>query len=188
MKITAYIGLGANLNGPATQVEYALAELDRIPSTRLVARSSLYATAPVGYVDQPDFINAVAQLETALAPRALLAALLDIEQRHGRERSFRNAPRTLDLDLLLYGAAHFHEDHLTLPHPRMTERAFVLLPLIEIAPELTIPGRGRAANWIASCADQSVVVDALASVQPRPPLHGESVAPINLPKHAVTGL
>lgn len=175
MKIMAYIGLGANLNDPAQQVAYAFSELDRIPTTRLVARSSLYATAPVGYLDQPDFINAVAQVETALAPRSLLAALLDIEQRHGRERSFRNAPRTLDLDLLLYGAAHFHEDHLTLPHPRMTERAFVLLPLVEIAPELTIPGRGRAADWIASCAEQSVVVDASASVQPRPPLHGESV-------------
>jgi 2-amino-4-hydroxy-6-hydroxymethyldihydropteridine diphosphokinase len=110
----------------------------------------------VGYVDQPDFINAVAQVETSLAPRALLAALLDIEHRHGRERSFRNAPRTLDLDLLLYGSAHFHEDGLTLPHPRMTERGFVLLPLLEIAPDTTIPGRGRAVDWLDACADQSV--------------------------------
>ncbi len=179
MHITAYIGLGANLNGPAAQVEYAFAELDRIASTRLVARSSLYATAPVGYIDQPDFINAVAQVETTLAPRALLAALLEIEQRHGRERSFRNAPRTLDLDLLLYGAAHFHEDHLTLPHPRMTKRAFVLLPLIEIAPELTIPGHGRAADWLAACANQSVVPINLAPINP---------TPINLLKHAVAGL
>lgn len=157
MHVTAYIGLGANLNDPAAQVEYAFAELDRLPGTRLVARSSLYASAPVGYIDQPDFINAVAQVETALAPRALLDALLNIEQRHGRERSFRNAPRTLDLDLLLFGAAHFHEDQLTLPHPRMTERAFVLLPLTEIAPEITIPGCGRAGDWIASCASQKVV-------------------------------
>ena len=88
----------------------------------------------------------------------MLAALLDIEHRHGRERSFRNAPRTLDLDLLLYGAAHFHEDHLTLPHPRMTERAFVLLPLTEIAPDIAIPGQGRAADWIAACANQSVAL------------------------------
>jgi 2-amino-4-hydroxy-6-hydroxymethyldihydropteridine diphosphokinase len=110
----------------------------------------------VGYVDQPDFINAVAQVETSLAPRALLAALLDIEHRHGRERSFRNAPRTLDLDLLLYGSAHFHEDGLTLPHPRMTERAFVLRPLLEIAPDAQIPGHGRAADWLAACADQRV--------------------------------
>lgn len=156
MSIHAYIGLGANLNDPAAQIVQAFDELDRIAGTRLVARSSLYASAPVGYVDQPDFINAVAQLKTTLAPRALLTALLEIEQRHGRERVFRNAPRTLDLDLLLYGAAHFHEDHLSLPHPRLTERAFVLLPLTEIAPELVIPGKGRASDWIASCADQNV--------------------------------
>ena len=168
MEVSAYIGLGANLDDPAAQVAYAFTELDRLPGTRLVVRSSLYASAPVGYVDQPDFINAVAQLKTTLAPRALLTALLDIEQRHGRARSFRNAPRTLDLDLLLYGAAHFHEDQLTLPHPRMTERAFVLLPLTEIAPEITIPGHGRAADWIAACADQCVT-------------------PINLPQHAVAG-
>ena len=158
MTILTTIGLGANLNEPAAQVEYALAELDRLPSTRLLAHSSLYASAPVGYVDQPDFINAVAQVETTLAPRALLAALLDIEHRHCRERSFRNAPRTLDLDLLLYGNAHFHEEGLTLPHPRMHERGFVLLPLLEIAPDTLIPGRGRAADWLAGCAGQSVAV------------------------------
>ena len=157
MKVIATIGLGANLDDPAAQVEYALTELDRLPGTRLVARSSLYASAPVGYVDQPDFINAVAQVETGLAPRALLAALLDIEHRHGRERSFRNAPRTLDLDLLLYGDAHFHEDGLTLPHPRMHERGFVLLPLMEIAPDTAIPGRGRSADWLAACDDQQVI-------------------------------
>ena len=156
MNVIASIGLGANLNDPAAQVEYALAELDRLPGTRLIARSSLYASAPVGYVDQPDFINAVAQVETSLAPRALLAALLDIEHRHGRERSYRNAPRTLDLDLLLYGNAHFHEEALTLPHPRMCERGFVLLPLLEIAPDTVIPGRGPAADWLAGCVDQAV--------------------------------
>jgi len=158
MKVVATIGLGANLDDPAAQVEYALAELNRLPGIRLLARSNLYASAPVGYVDQPDFINAVARVETTLAPRALLAVLLDIEHRHGRERSFRNAPRTLDLDLLLYGNAHFHEDGLTLPHPRMTARAFVLLPLLEIAPDAVIPGRGRAADWLAACADQQVTV------------------------------
>jgi len=158
MNVIATIGLGANLNDPAAQVEYALAELGRLPGTRLIARSSLYASAPVGYVDQPDFINAVAQVETSLAPRALLLALLDIEHRHGRERSFRNAPRTLDLDLLLYGDAHFHEEALTLPHPRMCERGFVLLPLLEIAPDTVIPGRGRAADWLSACADQHVAV------------------------------
>jgi 2-amino-4-hydroxy-6-hydroxymethyldihydropteridine diphosphokinase len=158
VNVVAAIGLGANLNDPAAQVEYALAELDRLPGTRLLARSSLYASAPVGYVDQPDFINAVAQVETTLAPRALLAALLDIEHRHGRERSFRNAPRTLDLDLLLYGNAHFHEEGLTLPHPRMSARAFVLLPLLEIAPDTVIPGHGRADGWLAGCSDQNVTV------------------------------
>lgn len=162
MNVLATVGLGANLNDPAAQVEYALAELDRLPGTRLVARSALYASAPVGYVDQPDFVNAVAQVETALAPRALLAALLDIEHRHGRERSFRNAPRTLDLDLLLYGDARFHEDGLSLPHPRMHQRAFVLLPLVEIAPGTRIPGAGRAVDHLAACADQSVM--------PLPPL------------------
>lgn len=156
MKIVATIGLGANLDNPAAQVEYALTELDRLPDTRLIARSPLYASAPVGYVDQPDFINAVAQVETGLAPRALLAALLDIEHRHGRERSFRNAPRTLDLDLLLYGGAHFHEPGLALPHPRMHERAFVLRPLTDIAPDTVIPGRGRAADWLAGVADQII--------------------------------
>ena len=156
MNVLATLGLGANLNDPAAQVEYALDELDRLPVTRLVARSSLYASAPVGHVDQPDFVNAVAQVETALSPRALLAALLDIEHRHGRTRSFRNAPRTLDLDLLLYGDARFHEDGLTLPHPRMHERAFVLQPLLEIAPDVTIPGRGRASDWRAVCHDQAV--------------------------------
>ncbi len=156
MKIVATIGLGANLNDPAGQVEYALAELDRLPVTRLLVRSRLYASAPVGYVDQPDFINAVAQVETELPPRTLLGALFEIEHRHGRERSFRNAPRTLDLDLLLYGAAHFHEEGLTLPHPRMHERAFVLHPLLEIAPATLIPGRGHAADWLAGCAGQSV--------------------------------
>lgn len=156
MKVLATVGLGANLNDPAAQVEYALAELDRLPGTRLLRRSSLYASAPVGYLDQPDFVNAVAQVETTLAPRALLAALLDIEHRHGRERSFRNAPRTLDLDLLLYGDAHFHEEGLSLPHPRMTERAFVLRPLLDIAPATIIPGRGRAADWLQHCAAQPV--------------------------------
>jgi 2-amino-4-hydroxy-6-hydroxymethyldihydropteridine diphosphokinase len=156
VSVIATIGLGANLNDPAAQVEYALAELDRLPGTRLVAHSSLYASAPVGYVDQPDFINAVAQVETALAPRALLAALLDIEHRHGRERSFRNAPRTLDLDLLLYGQRQCREPALILPHPRLHTRAFVLRPLLEIAPHITAPGLGPLAGWLDSARDQRV--------------------------------
>ena len=156
MKVTGYIGLGANLDDPAAQVEFALGELARLPHTLLAARSSLYVSAPVGYDQQPDFINAVAKLETGLSPRALLAALLDIEHRHGRERTFRNAPRTLDLDLLLYGDAHFHEPGLELPHPRMHQRAFVLEPLMEIAPDLHIPGHGSAKTQFVHCADQPI--------------------------------
>lgn len=156
MTVTAYIGLGANLDDPAAQVELAMDELARLPQSRLAARSSLFASAPVGYAEQPDFINAVAALETGLSPRALLDAMLGIEHHHGRNRTFRNAPRTLDLDLLLYGEAHFHEENLTLPHPRMHERAFVLLPLLEIAPGLVIPGQGAAAALLALCGSQSV--------------------------------
>ena len=156
MMVTAYIGLGANLEDPATQVERAMEELTRVPDSRLSARSSLYASAPVGYAEQPDFINAVAALETRLSPRALLEAMLDIEHTHGRNRTFRNAPRTLDLDLLLYGAAHFHEENLTLPHPRMHERAFVLLPLLEISPGLKIPGHGEVSLLLSLCGNQLV--------------------------------
>ena len=140
MSVHAYIGLGANLGDAAGTVRAAMAALDQLPQTRLLAGSSLYRSAPVGYLDQPDFINAVAAIETDLAPHALLDGLLALEQTHGRERSFRNAPRTLDMDLLLYGEALLHDDRLTVPHPRMIERAFVLLPLLEIAPELTLPG------------------------------------------------
>ena len=156
MNVTAYIGLGANLDDPAAQVGYAFDELARLPESHLAARSSLYVSAPVGYDQQPDFINAVAMLETRLSPRALLAALLDIEHRHGRERTFRNAPRTLDLDLLLYGGARFHEPGLELPHPRMHQRAFVLEPLMEIAPDLDIPGHGPARASLALCGDQQI--------------------------------
>lgn len=154
--ITAYIGLGANLDDPAGQIERAMQELAKLPESRLVGRSSLYVSAPVGYAAQPDFINAAASLETRLSPRALLDTLLDIEHRHGRNRSFRNAPRTLDLDLLMYGDAQFHEEGLTLPHPRMQDRAFVLMPLLEISPALHIPGHGRADALLGLCAGQDI--------------------------------
>ena len=135
----AFVGLGSNLQDPVRQVESAFDELDRLPHTRVVKRSSLYRTAPVGHAEQPDFVNAVAQLETALPADRLLDELQAIEARHGRVRSFRNAPRTLDLDLLLYGKLVLSTERLTLPHPRMRERAFVLDPLREIAPDLEIP-------------------------------------------------
>ncbi len=136
----AFIGLGANLEQPIEQVTQAIQELDAIARTQLLAVSSLYRSAPVGYADQPDFINAVAKLSTRLSAHELLDALHDIENRHGRRRSIRNAPRTLDLDLLLYGTLALDEDGLVVPHPRMHERAFVLLPLAEIAPEARLPG------------------------------------------------
>ncbi len=138
----AYVGLGANLDDPVSHVVAGFAALTSLPGTRLIARSSLYRTAPVGYLDQPDFINAAAQLKTALSSRELLQALLEIERDQGRVRKFPNAPRTLDLDILLYGDQCIDEPGLTLPHPRLHERAFALLPLNEIAPSLTIPGRG----------------------------------------------
>ena len=135
----AYVGLGSNLQDPVRQVETALHELDRLPSTRVVKRSSLYRTAPVGYADQPEFVNAVAQLDTGLPAEALLDELQGLEARHGRKRSFPNAPRTLDLDLLLFGDLVLQTERLTVPHPRMRERAFVLEPLREIAPHLELP-------------------------------------------------
>lgn len=152
----AFIGLGSNLNEPEYQIRGAFDQLARLPHTRLIACSSLYRSAPVGYADQPDFINAVAWLETTLAPLQLLQALFDLEHRFGRERTFRNAPRILDLDLLLYDGLICHENGLTLPHPRMHERAFVLAPLLEIAPDCTIPGRGAAAPWMEACGGQQV--------------------------------
>lgn len=152
----AYIALGSNLAQPEAQVNQAFEALARLPDTRLLTRSSLYRSAPVGYADQPDFINAVARIETRLAPHDLLQSLLGIEQEFGRVREFRNAPRTLDLDLLLYDDIQFHEPGLTLPHPRMHERAFVLLPLVEIDPHCMITGRGLASDWLAKCDDQSI--------------------------------
>lgn len=143
--VPAFVALGANLDDPVQQVERAFPELARLPQTRLLARSSLYLTKPVGYTDQPDFINAVALIETELPARQLLEHLLAIEQHHGRRREFRNAPRTLDLDMLLYDDLVMHQPGLTLPHPRMHERAFVLTPLLEIAPACVIPGIGPAA-------------------------------------------
>jgi 2-amino-4-hydroxy-6-hydroxymethyldihydropteridine diphosphokinase len=152
----AFIGLGANLGQPRRQLELALAELDRLPHTRLVRRSSLYRSAPMGYPYQPEFVNAVAQLETALSPERLLTELQAIEKLHGRQRSFANAPRNLDLDVLLFEGTILNEPGLTLPHPRMHERAFVLMPLLEIAPEATIPGRGAAKDLLSTCKKQRV--------------------------------
>lgn len=150
MKEHAFIGLGANLGAAADTVAAAAAALDELPDTRLLAVSSLYGSAPVGYLDQPDFVNAVAMVETGLSPRALLDELFGLEARFGRERSFRNAPRTLDLDLLLFGRQRADDPALILPHPRLHERGFVLVPLAELAPDLTIDGLGDIAALLAA--------------------------------------
>jgi len=152
----AYIGIGSNVGEPQVQVGRALRELEGLPDTRLIRYSSLYETEPVGLRDQPGFINAVAIVDTALSPRALLDGLLDIEQRHGRVRTVKNGPRTLDLDILLYGNVRVHEDGLTIPHPRMHERGFVLEPLLEVDADCEIPGLGGAAQFRKQTLDQGV--------------------------------
>jgi 2-amino-4-hydroxy-6-hydroxymethyldihydropteridine diphosphokinase len=152
----AYIGIGSNLDEPKSHVGLAFEDLAQIPGTSVVKRSSLYRSGPVGYADQPDFVNAVAGIETSLPASRLLAELKEIEARHGRQRSFRNAPRPLDLDILLYGELTLSLAHLTLPHPRMHERAFVLKPLLEIAPETVIPGVGSVKDCLEKVADQKV--------------------------------
>jgi len=153
----AYVALGANLGDPAETVAAAISALAAISETRLVAVSSLYRTAPVGLKNQPDFINAVAALEATLTPQQLLEALFEIEARFGRQRSIPNAARTLDLDLLLHGETTLAGAQLTLPHPRMHLRAFVLAPLLEIAPDCRIPGHGPAFALLDACRDQQIV-------------------------------
>ncbi len=151
-----FIALGSNLQNPAAQVRAAAADLARLPGTGLTRCSSLYRTAPVGLTDQPDFINAVCQVETTLTAPGLMQTLLDIEHAHGRVRDIPGGPRTLDLDLLLYGDLACQDPGLTLPHPRLHERAFVLYPLHEIAPDLVVPGRGRIEDLLAGCGGQDI--------------------------------
>jgi 2-amino-4-hydroxy-6-hydroxymethyldihydropteridine diphosphokinase len=146
----AWIGLGSNLAGPREQVERGLAALAHLPRTQLQQRSHLYRSAPWGVRDQPDFVNAVAAIESGLTPRELMPALLDIERSFGRERNAdRWGPRILDLDLLLYADCIIDEPGLHVPHPHLHERAFVLLPLAEIAPHLQIPGHGSISDLVA---------------------------------------
>jgi 2-amino-4-hydroxy-6-hydroxymethyldihydropteridine diphosphokinase len=145
-----YIGLGGNLADPQVQVERGLDALAELPETRLLNRSGLYRSAPWGRANQPDFINAVAALDTGMAPRRLLDALLAIERQFGRERdNTRWGPRVLDLDILVYADLELDEPGLHLPHPHLCERAFALMPLCEIAPRLHIPAQGRADNLLA---------------------------------------
>ncbi len=153
---SAYIGLGSNLEDPIEQLRAGIAALARLPETALERCSSFYLSAPIGRLDQPDFINAVCRVRTALAPAVLLRRLLAIEAGRGRSRAVSGGPRTLDLDLLLYGDRTVRQPGLTLPHPRLHERAFVLYPLHELAPDLAIPGRGALADLLPACAGQKI--------------------------------
>lgn len=149
--VKAYIGLGSNLDDPESQVRRACDALARLPDSRLMRVSPLYRSDPVGPPGQPDYINAVAMLETALPPESLLDALQGIEQAHGRERLEHWGPRTLDLDILLYGDQRIASDRLTVPHPYLAERPFVLYPLADIAPDIVVPGHGPLADLLADC-------------------------------------
>ena len=153
--VTAFVGLGANLGEAAETLRLALAALGGLPACRLLAASSVYRTAPVD-ASGPDYLNAVARLETSLAAEALLDELLALELRFGRERPYHHAPRTLDLDLLLHGEQIINTPRLTLPHPRAHQRAFVLVPLAELAPDLVLPGRGAIADWLGTVQDQAI--------------------------------
>lgn len=153
MTVRAYLGLGANLGDPLAALRDAAARIAALPATTLVAASSVWRSAPVES-SGPDYLNAVAAVDTDLSASALLDALRAIETAHGRERPYRNAPRTLDLDILLYGVAVIGEPGLDIPHPRMHLRRFVLAPLVEIAPDLTVPGRGAARDLLADTLDQ----------------------------------
>ncbi len=157
-RVTAYIALGSNLREPQQQLQAGFAALARLPGSELIARSSLYRSAPVGYGAQPDFVNAVAALHTALDARALLEALLAIERAQGRVREFPNAPRTLDLDIALYGEQVIEAPGLSVPHPRMHQRAFVVVPLAEIAPLAMVPGRGRVRDLLGGIDAGSVTL------------------------------
>jgi 2-amino-4-hydroxy-6-hydroxymethyldihydropteridine diphosphokinase len=154
--IRAYVALGSNLGDPVGTLKDAIESLAALRGSLLKAVSSLYRTAPVGLKHQPDFINAVVALDTRLPPTELLQELFAVEAHFGRQRGVKNAPRTLDLDLLLHGDTVQDDPELTLPHPRMHERAFVLAPLAEIAPDIAVPGRGLVADLLAGCREQRI--------------------------------
>ncbi|HEX5514789.1 MAG TPA: 2-amino-4-hydroxy-6-hydroxymethyldihydropteridine diphosphokinase [Gammaproteobacteria bacterium] len=156
--VLAAVGIGSNLADPAAQVRTAIAALATMADTELLAASSLYRNPPMGPQDQPDFVNAAVLLRTRLEPLALLDRLQEIERRQGRVRDIRWGPRTIDLDLLLYGERVINEPRLTTPHPGLHERAFVLYPLAEIAPPgLMVPGRGRITELVAACSADGLV-------------------------------
>lgn len=156
MQRTAFIALGSNLDNSACTITSAIDAINDISGAVVIAKSSLYCTAPIGFTDQPDFVNAVIAVKTTLSPHELLATLLVLESSFGRVRKTRNGPRTLDLDLLLYDQISLETLELTLPHPRLHLRAFVLVPLAEIAPELKLPGRGSVQAWLPAVATQTI--------------------------------
>lgn len=153
---TVYIGLGSNMHDPIQQIQLAYQEIDDLNNTSLIKVSSFYRTAPVGYVDQPEFINAVIEISTTLSPQELLQSLLAIEARHDRVREIKDGPRTLDLDILLFNEWRLDEPNLAIPHPRAHKRAFVLYPLFEIAPDLYIPGEGYVKDFMLTVKDQTI--------------------------------
>jgi len=151
---TVYIGIGSNLDGPQEQVRRARDALAELPNTRVVGISPLYRNPAVGPGDQPDYVNAVAVIQTLLEPHVLFDALQAIEANQGRRRgALRWQARTLDLDLLVYGDRTIHDQHLTVPHPNMQERAFVLKPLLDLAPDLDVPGLGPVAGLLSAAPD-----------------------------------
>lgn len=154
--VAAFVGLGSNLADPVFQLQRACLRLDALPQTRLEAASRLYRSAPVGYLEQPDFVNAVVRLETELSAPQLLKHLLQLEHLQGRERKRLYGPRTLDLDILLYQQQTIQCPGLTVPHPHMHRRAFVLKPLLDIAPHQTIPGQGEAERLLSRLTEQQI--------------------------------
>lgn len=153
--LTAYIGIGSNLGDARGNAEQAILQLAQLPGIRLTAQSSLFQTVPVD-ANGDDYINAVARIDTTLTARQLLAALQALESAFGRERPYANAPRTLDLDILLYGQQTIESDALTVPHPRLTQRAFALIPLLQIDPLIAIPGKGPAHGFAPGVAGQPI--------------------------------
>jgi 2-amino-4-hydroxy-6-hydroxymethyldihydropteridine diphosphokinase len=162
--VRAYVGLGANLGDPLVQLRAAVAAISRLPATVLAGASSVYRSAPVGYLEQPDFYNAAVAVDTRLSPQALLDALLAIEHEGGRTRTFRDAPRLIDLDLLLYGDRIVDQPRLSVPHPRLAGRAFVLLPLAELAPAGRVPGLGSLAALAAAPAVSAQAIERLGAL------------------------
>lgn len=154
-EVSAYVGIGSNLGGARDNVQRAILQLDKLRKTRLSAQSSLFRTAPVD-ADGDDYINAVARIDTRLPAHELLQELQAIEQEFGRERPYLNAPRKLDLDILLYGQQKISTASLVVPHPRLTQRAFALIPLLQIDPLIAIPGQGPARGFVENVAGQAI--------------------------------